>query len=138
MFLHNMLPFYEDSNIIIPRNNYIERFIDKSPIQKELHAIQHSFKNATHLQFFTDVSVIDIRKESMSMSLAFIQTHHLSETREFKATLNYFPLSTRVKTAAILVTLLTAPPRISVEILTDSKATMDYYLYNCFTVRFFF
>src|SRR6266480_3182318 len=92
MFLHNMLPFYEDTNIIIQRDNYIERFIEKGPIQKELYAIQHSFKDATHLQFFTDGSVIDIGKESMSMSLAFVQTHHLSETREFKATLDYFPL----------------------------------------------
>src|SRR5205085_229359 len=97
-----------------------------------------SFKDATHLQFFTDGSVIDIRKESMNMSLAFIQTHHLSETQEFKATLNYFPSSTRAETVAVLAALLTAPPRISVEILTDSKATMDHYLYKCSTVRSFF
>ena len=138
MFLHNMLPFYEDTNIIIQRDNYIERFIEKGPIQKELHAIQHSFKDATHLRFFTDGSVIDIGKESMSMSLAFVQTHYLSETREFKATLDYFPSSTRAETTAVLAALLTAPPRISVEILTDSKATMDHYLCECSTVRSFF
>ena len=80
MFLHDMLPFYDDTNIIVPKDNYIERFIEKGPVQKELHAIQHSFKNATHLRFFTDGSVIDIGKESMSMGLAFIQTHHSSES----------------------------------------------------------
>ena len=74
----------------------------------------------------------------MSMSLAFRQTHHSSDTREFKATLDYFPSSTRAETAAVLAALLTAPPRIPVEILTDSKATMDHYLYECSTTRSFF
>ena len=87
-FYNMIIPFSHDIDIFHPKENFIEKFIERGPIQKELHAIQHSFQEATTLKFYTDGSVIDIGKESMSMSLAFYQTHWQSPSSTFAATLD--------------------------------------------------
>ena len=137
-FFNNVISYIKDTDIYIPKINFLERFLEKALIMKELHSIQNSFRNATTLQFYTDGSVVNIRKELMSMSLAFYQNHFSALTARFKATLEHFSSSTYAKTAAVLAALLTAPTDCQVDIFTDSKSTIDHALFTCLTTCLFF
>ena len=137
-FYNGIIPHQIDHDNFTYKHNLLERFIERGPIQKELHAIQHSFRNTTHLDFYTDGSVIDIGKMSMSMSLAFYQNRYATPEAKFKATLERFPSLTKAETAAVLAALLTTPENCKVNIFTDSKVTMDHYAHNYSSTRLFF
>ena len=89
-FFNNVILYIEDNDIYIPKEDFLERFLEKELIMKKLHSIQNSFKNATTLQFYTDSSVVDIGKELISMSLAFYQNHFFALITRFKATIEHF------------------------------------------------
>ena len=110
------------------------RFTEKGPIQKELYLNQCQLINAKELHFYTDGSVIDLGKESMSMSFAILQTHPNAPSIKFKALLENWPSSTRAETVAVVTALLLVPKNCSVKIFIDSQAVIDHF-YNNITLH---
>src|SRR5436190_5201258 len=122
--MNNIIPFVIQSHNTQKPTNLIERYITSSTAVNQLKVIQHSFNTASHLEFYTDGSVINIGQESMSMSLAFVQTNSRYPQTKYNAILERFPSSTRAESFAILAALLTAPLGCYVDIFTDSSAVI--------------
>jgi exonuclease III/ribonuclease HI len=114
----------------IDSNNLLIKFTERGPIQKELYLIQSQLTDEKELHFYTDGSVIDLGKESMSMSFALIQTHPRAPSVNFKALLENWPSSTRAETAAIATSLLLVPKNCYVKIFLDSQAAINHFYNN--------
>ena len=137
-FYHNILPFYDDRQIIFHPENFISRYIQHGIIASQLIAIQQSFLRAPHLEFYIDGSLVNVGRESMSMSCAFIQSDSSFPFSKFVATLERFPSSTRAESFAALAALLTAPFGCHVDIYTDSAAVISLSSQHVSTTRSFF
>ena len=137
-FLHGTLPFFDDQQYVSLPENLIHRFIQPGIIASQLTHIQRGFFNAPFLEFYTDGSLINVGREMMSMSCAFIQTRDPYPQSNFIATLERFPSSTRAESFSVLAALLTAPHNCHVDIYTDSSAVIHLSSTFVSTTRSFF
>ena len=127
-FLYNIrlyqLPSITTSS---PLENHIFNLFTDSPFRNVLLHYQRLINSPyiQKLEFYTDGSLIDLGSPSCSMSLACIQTSINAPRFEVVAKIKDWPSSTRAEVAAILIPILIAPPSISIDIFTDSQASID-------------
>jgi hypothetical protein len=124
-FLHGILPYTNTPVPHTPQYNLINRYIEKGPVRNILHSSQEQFRSSLYLEFYTDGSVINLGKESISTSISFLQTGETAPRISFSATIDLWPTASRAELFAIFAALLTAPLECSVTIFTDSKSSID-------------
>jgi hypothetical protein len=87
-FLYGILPYMNTPIVHTPQYNLIDQYIEKGPIRNILHSIQEQFCSSLILEFYTDGSVINLGKESISASISFLQTCETSLQVSFSATID--------------------------------------------------
>src|SRR5688572_4612594 len=127
-FFNNTWFYHLPSPIVTPLpNNHIIRFFNDSPFRRKLLHYQNLLNNPylQHLEFYTDGSALDIGKSTCSMAFSCIQTSIDAPRFNITAKIDNWPSSSRAELAAIILTILICPIGITVNIFTDSQATID-------------
>jgi ribonuclease HI len=98
----------------------------QSPVYDRLIRIRNSLPSSFSFDIYTDGSLIDIGKESVSMSSGFIITN-VNPPIKLSFKHSDWPSSTKAELVAINVALITLPSNSTATIYTDSLAVINHY-----------
>ena len=107
--------------------NIIQRFLQQSMIHEQLLTIQQQLQHASTLEFYTDGSLKDSGRESVSISFAIIQTDPSAPYIEFSATVRKWPSAARAELSAMLFALLVSPQHSTITIHTDAQCIINQF-----------
>src|SRR5439155_27338848 len=110
-----------------PNSDIIKKYIDMSPAQNKLYTIQKDLIGSNNFTFYTDGSLIDLKKETCNMTFGFTSIRNNNPTTLFTSSVEKWPSSSRAETMAILTALIITPASSNIDIFTDSKSSIKHF-----------
>lgn len=123
---HNVIPHFNPlaSSDIDSQSQTIIAQINNSictdDIKTELIAISNNFRQQNNFIFHTDGSVLNLGTQQCSPYFGWLETHHGSNTTEFKGSTVFLPSSAKAEAMAILTTIFMITHNSHAIIYTDS------------------
>jgi ribonuclease HI len=93
----------------------------------EIVSLRADFSHARLLEFYTDGSLRQLKTDSCTMGIGWVQSNTYGDTpmRTFSAQVQKFPSALRAETYAVLSALCTSPPLCIVKIFTDNMNVVN-------------